>query len=333
MNNSIRIIRVHLCSSVAKSCFIFLALASCTAPQENPSPEPPGPAPDGMVWVPPGTFWMGSDEFPDAGPVHRVRLAGFWMDRTEVTNEQFAAFVEATKYETVAEHPLDPREFPTLPVRDLVPSSAVFRDAAWKMVPGANWRHPDGPGSNLAGKEKYPVVHVAHPDAIAYAEWANKRLPTEAEWERAARGGLDRQPFYWGDTLKPDGRWQANIWQGKFPRENTAEDGYTGLAPVGSYPANAFGLVDMSGNVWEWCADWYRPGYDVSPGGLRIDPAGPTSSIDTHGRDEPKRVQRGGSFLCSDNECKRYRSGGRMQGEPKTSSVHVGFRCVKSPAR
>jgi len=304
--------------------------------------RPTGPAPEGMVWVPGGWFWMGSDEFADAGPVHQVYVDGFWMDATEVTNDQFAAFVAATGYKTTAERKPTPEELPGVPLDKLVPFSLVFSPPAfcppemrgqcdqwWKVVPGACWKHPTGPGSSIEGKGNYPVTHITWEDAVAYAEWAGKRLPTEAEWERAARGGLDRKRFYWGDELKPNGKWVANIFQGEFPSGNTVEDGYAGPAPVASYPPNAYGLYDMSGNVWEWCADWYQPGFKVEDG-RRINPTGPRYSIDTHGRDEPKRVQRGGSFLCSDSYCARYRAGGRMQGEPKTSLSHSGFRCVRS---
>jgi formylglycine-generating enzyme required for sulfatase activity len=297
-----------------------------------------------MVWIPAGEFWMGSDEFPDAQPVHRVYVDGFWMDRNEVTNEQFAAFVEATGYKTIAERQPDPKDFPDVDPKELAPFSGCFRPPAscteeecrdcnkwWKATPGACWKLPDGPGSTIKGREQHPVVHIAWEDAVAYAEWAGKHLPTEAEWERAARGGLDRKPFYWGDELLPGGKWMANIWQGKFPCENTMADGFKGTAPVGSFPPNDFGLYDMAGNAWEWCSDWYQPGYDVRLGGIRRNPQGPSYSIDTHGRNQPKRVQRGGSFLCSDSYCARYRAGGRMEGEPRTGLAHNGFRCVKSP--
>jgi formylglycine-generating enzyme required for sulfatase activity len=304
----------------------------------------PAPAPEGMVWIPAGEFWMGSEEFADAQPVHRVRLAGFWMDRTEVTNEQFARFVEATGYVTVAERRPDPKDFPGVPPQELKPFSLVFTPPKgpvelhgpnaykqwWQTVNGACWRHPEGPGSSIKGREKHPVVHVCWHDAVAYAEWAGKRLPTEAEWEYAARGGLDRQPFTWGDEPPgAGGRWQANIWQGEFPTRNSAADGHTGTAPVGSYPPNGYGLFDMAGNVWEWCADWYHPGYYArSP---RDNPPGPTDCYDPHEPDLAKRVQRGGSFLCSDVYCLRYRPGGRGKGEVSSATCHVGFRCVKSP--
>ncbi|HEY7156856.1 MAG TPA: formylglycine-generating enzyme family protein [Gemmataceae bacterium] len=298
------------------------------------------------VWIPGGEFTMGSEAFDDARPPHKVYVDGFWMDESEVTNEQFAWFVKQTGYVTIAERTPRPEDFPNVPRENLparmVAGSPVFTPAKcppgqvcltcdnwWEYREGANWRHPEGPGSDLRGREKHPVVHIAWEDAMAYARWAGKRLPTEAEWERAARGGLEGKRYYWGDELRPDGKWMANIWQGQFPLENRADDGFPGAAPVKSFPPNPFGLHDMSGNVWEWCADWYRPDYyAVSP---KDNPQGPDSSIDPDGRGEPKRVQRGGSFLCSDNYCVRYRAGARGQGEPKTGLSHTGFRCVRSP--
>lgn len=303
------------------------------------------PPPVKEVWIPGGEFMMGDEEFDDARPLHKVHVDGFWMGETEVTNEQFAWFVKQTGYVTIAERTPRPEDFPNVPREELparmVAGSPVFTPAKypigqecrncanwWEYREGANWRHPEGPDSNLRGREKYPVVHIAWEDAAAYARWAGKRLPTEAEWERAARGGLEGKRYYWGDELCPDGKWMANIWQGQFPTENREDDGFAGAAPVGSFPPNKFGLYDMAGNVWEWCADWYRPDYyAVSP---KDNPRGPDSSIDPDGRDEPKRVQRGGSFLCSDNYCVRYRAGARGQGEPKTGLSHTGFRCVRS---
>src|ERR1700683_1500316 len=226
----------------------------------------------GMVWIPGGRFSMGTNRMPDAQPVHQVEVKGFWMDRTDVTNEEFARFVKATGYVTIAERPLDPKQFPNLAPEDLAPGSVVFTPPAgpvsldnplawWRFVRGANWRHPNGPKSDLLGKEKYPVVQVAWPDAVAYAKWAGKRLPTEAEWEFAARGGRARQEHPRGTELNPKGKWMANTFQGHFPDKNTSADGYTGIAPVASFPANDFGLFDMSGNVWQWVSDWYRPDY------------------------------------------------------------------------
>jgi formylglycine-generating enzyme required for sulfatase activity len=297
------------------------------------------------VWIPAGEFTMGDAEFADAQPPHRVYVDGFWMDETEVTNEQFAEFVEQTGYITVAERPPRPEDFPPsirakLP-ENLLAGSLVFSPAKcppgqvcltcedwWEYCPGASWRHPEGPKSGLRGREKHPVVHIAWQDAAAYAHWAGKRLPTEAEWERAARGGLEGKPYSWGDELQPDGRWLANIWQGDFPAENHAEDRFPGTAPVKSFPPNEFGLYDMAGNVWEWCADWYRPDYySVSP---KSNPPGPQSSVDPSGLGEPKRVLRGGLFLCSDNYCNRYRAGARNHGSPDTGLSHTGFRCVRS---
>jgi formylglycine-generating enzyme len=298
----------------------------------------------GMVRIAGGEFWMGSEEWPDARPVHRVHVRAFWMDRTEVTNEQFLAFVNATGYVTIAEQRPDPRDFPGAKPEDLVPGSAVFTPPAtpvsltdhyrwWKYVKGANWRHPEGPGSDLKGREKHPVVHVAWTDAVAYASWAGKRLPTEAEWEFAARGGLDRARYAWGNELKPSGKWRANTFQGHFPDTSTAEDGYQGTAPVGSYPPNGYGLVDMAGNVWEWCSDWYRPDYYerlAADGMVVSNPEGPADSFDVDEPGVPKRVLKGGSFLCTDQYCSRYMPGSRGKGEASTGTNHVGFRCVRS---
>jgi formylglycine-generating enzyme len=317
-------------------------------PKLNPN-TPPGPAPEGMVWVPGGEFYMGVDpeHYPghpnqvlDAMEVHLVYVDGFWMDRHEVTNEQFATFVKATGYVTDAERKPDAKEFPDVPVDKLQPFSIVYKKPGpndfvdlsehrgwWDIRYGACWKRPEGPGSTLLGREYHPVVHISHNDAVAYCKWAKKRLPTEAEWEFAARGGLDRKVYAWGDELKPDGKWMANVWQGNFPYENTKEDGYDGTAPVGSYPANGYGLHDMAGNAWEWCADWYRSDYyHDSPD---KNPPGPISGFD---RNEPgllKRVQRGGSFMCADNYCVRYIVGTRGKGEVTSAASHTGFRCAK----
>ncbi len=295
---------------------------------------------NGMVWLSGGTFWMGSaDGRPDELPVHEVKVDGFWIDKTEVSNEQFEKFVQATGYVTIAERNPDPKEFPGADPKLLVPGSLVFSPPAeevpltdatawWRYVPGANWRHPEGPNSSLTGHEKYPVVQVAWEDAAAYARWAGKRLPTEAEWEYASRGGLDRQPYVWGAEQVPKGQWQANIWQGQFPNQNSAEDGYPGLAPVASFPPNGYGLYDMAGNVWEWCADWYRPDYYAqSPA---KNPPGPTDSLDPEEPGAQKRVQRGGSYLCSDVYCTGYRPSARMKCTPDTGLSNAGFRCVRA---
>jgi formylglycine-generating enzyme required for sulfatase activity len=306
-----------------------------------------------MVWIPGGEFSMGSqdprsltcggpDSMNDARPIHRVAVDGFWIDRTEVTNDQYAAFVEATGYVTVAERVPRAEDFPGAPPESLVPGSLVFTPTAqavpldnhyqwWSYVPGANWRHPLGPESLIVGRGGYPVVQVAYEDAEAYARWAGKRLPTEAEWEYAARGGLTGQPYCWGDDLKPGGRWMANIWQGPFPLRDSGGDGFAGIAPTAQFPPNGFGLYDMSGNVWEWCSDWYRPDTYAQlamSGEVAKNPQGPSTSDDPAEPGQPKRVHRGGSFLCSDQYCTRYMVGTRGKGEVSSASNHLGFRCV-----
>jgi formylglycine-generating enzyme required for sulfatase activity len=302
-----------------------------------------GPAaPPGMVWIPGGTFAMGSDDemMQDARPIHDVKVDGFFMDKTEVTNEQFARFVAATKYVTVAERKPDAKDYPDAPPEMLVAGSIVFTPppgpvslqnhlAWWSYVPGADWRHPDGPDSTIKGRENYPVVQVCYDDAVAYCKWAGKRLPTEAEWEYAARGGMDRKRYVWGDKLNPGGKWMVNNWQGRFPFENTKEDGFDRLAPAGSYSPNGYGLFDMAGNVWEWCSDWYQPNYPEGNGATN--PTGPDSSHDPAEPGVAKRVQRGGSFLCSDLYCTRYLPGARGKGAPDSGASHLGFRCVLSP--
>lgn len=315
----------------------------------------PADIPDGMVWIPGGVFSMGCDDprqiehggkdpMPDARPIHRVSVNGFWMDHTEVTNAQFAAFVQATGYVTVAETPPRAEDFPTAPAANLVPGSIVFtppqgpvplanHSAWWSYVPGADWRHPTGPGSSIDGRDSDPVVQVAYSDALAYATWAGKRLPTEAEWEFAARGGLTGAAYPWGNEFLPDNRPMANTWQGLFPTGNTAADGHAFAAPVASYPPNAYGLCDMSGNVWEWCSDWYRD--DTYRHGAQADnspvrnPQGPETSHDPQEPGQVKKVLRGGSFLCTDQYCSRYIVGTRGKGEVSSGSNHLGFRCVK----
>ncbi len=302
-----------------------------------------------MVWIPAGTFTMGGigrEVPPDELPLHDVKIDGFWMDRTTVTNEQFQKFVDATHYVTVAEHPVTSKTVPgLLPELEGKTVSLCFRppkkdepvDNAyqwWEPRVGANWRHPEGEGSDLKGREKHPVVHVCYEDAMAYCKWAGKRLPTEAEWEYAARGGLISQEYVWGAEFCPGGHWMANTWQGHFPDEQKVEDGFATTAPVGSFPPNGYGLYDMAGNVWQITEDWYRPDYyamlvKTQSKEARHNPKGPSDSYDP---DEPgiwKKVTRGGSFMCSDNYCRGYRPSARMKVAPDTGLQNTGFRCVK----
>ena len=329
----------------------FAAAYAATSHWSAPRGGPPG-----MAWIPGGTFTMGSDAesaWPEEKPAHRVRVRGYWLDRIEVTNAQFRRFIEATGYLTTAERAPTLEEImsqvppgtPPPPPEKLVPGSMVFtppvgrvdlRDFSqwWTWTPGADWRHPEGPGSSIEGREDHPVVQVSWDDAVAYTQWAGKRLPTEAEWEFAARGGLDGKPYVWGDQAPADDRIFANIWQGEFPHSNSAADGYAGTAPVGSFRPNGFGLYDMGGNVWEWCSDWFdRNLYRERAGsGLIVDPAGPVSSSDPSRPFERLRAQRGGSFLCNDSYCSRYRPSARHGNSPDTGMSHVGFRCAMSPA-
>jgi formylglycine-generating enzyme required for sulfatase activity len=286
---------------------------------------------------------------PDARPIHRVAVDGFWMDQTEVTNAQFQDFVSATGYVTVAEQTPRAEDFPTAPPENLVAGSVVFSPTTnpvpldnhylwWMYIHGANWRNPFGADSDLRGKEQYPVVHIAYSDAVAYCEWAGKRLPTEAEWEFAARGGLTGKIYSWGDELKPNGKWMANIYEGKFPLKDgdTAEDGFKGIAPVAQFPPNPYGLYDIAGNLWEWCSDWYRPDYyqflaDTYP--VARNPRGPETPYDPSEPTEMKKVHRSGSFLCTDQYCTRYMVGTRGKGEVNTASNHLGFRCVAVPGK
>jgi len=305
----------------------------------------PGPAPDGMTFISGGTFWMGCDDcdMPDTTPVHLVEVDAFWMDVTPATNAEFARFVEATGYITIAERKPNPNDYPEVDPKKLVAGSAVFiapsRDVPlddvsqwWRYVPGASWKHPEGPASDVKGREDHPVVQISWEDAAAYAKWAGKRLPTEAEFEFAARGGLDRERYAWGNELKPEGKWPANIWQGQFPSENTAADGYIRTSPVRAFPANAFGLYDVGGNVWQWCSDWYRPDYfaTLAANGVAHNPQGPADSFDPQEPGVPKRVQKSGSFLCSDRYCSRYLAGSRGRGAIESGGSNTGFRCVRS---
>lgn len=311
--------------------------------------------PSGMVWIPGGEFTMGTDAdlgWDDEKPAHRVRVDGFWMDETDVTNAQFRQFVEATGHVTTAEKPVDGAEVlrqsppgtPPLAGDQLRPGSVVFTPTAgpvplhdfrqwWKWTAGASWKHPEGPGSSIDGKDDHPVVHVSWFDAVAYTQWAGKRLPTEAEWEFAARGGLDNKPYVWGDDRPTDTNIRANLWQGKFPYQNTAADGYERTSPVKTFAPNGYGLYDMSGNVWQWCSDWYQDNvYRQRSGtGVTNNPTGPERSLDPRRPYSPQRAQRGGSFLCNDSYCTRYRPSARHGCPPDTGMSHMGFRCVRSP--
>jgi len=320
--------------------------------QPNPIPAVL-PAVAGMVYIPGGEFSMGipdptrvkgggKEAMPDARPIHRVKLKAFMMDEHEVTNAEFAAFVKATGYVTLAEKKPTREEFPDALPEMLVAGSVVFTPPNhevrlddhlqwWSYVKAADWRHPEGPSSSIKGKEQNPVVHIAWEDAAAYAKWAGKRLPTEAEWEFAARGGLTGNIYTWGNQMQPGGKKMANIFQGHFPERNAAEDGYPTTAPVKKFPANGYGLYDMAGNVWEWCADWYRNDYYTSRASDKVwtNPTGPADSFDPDEPGVPKKVQRGGSFLCTDQYCTRYMVGTRGKADWRTATNHAGFRCVK----
>lgn len=323
----------------------------------NLPPRFPGTtkAQNGMVWVSGGEFMMGSEgeeARDDEKPPHRVRVEGFWIDATPVTNRQFREFVEATGYVTTAEKApsleeimaqVPPGTPPPAP-EDLVAASLVFTPPKgpvplnnhmrwWDWVPGANWQHPNGPKSSIEGKDDHPVVQISWFDAVAYAEWAGKRLPTEAEWEYAARGGSEKGTYVWGSEEFSETEPQANIWQGAFPHASTKEGGSYGTTPVRTYSPNPYGLYDMAGNVWEWCSDWYKAGYyeTEKEKGVSVNPQGASTSFDPGEPYAKKRVHRGGSFLCHASYCKGYRITARMKTCPDTGLNHLGFRCAKSP--
>ena len=305
------------------------------------------PPAENMVWVPGGTFLMGSDRhYPEEAPAHRVTVDGFWMDRTPVTNREFRRFVEETGYPTFAEIAPDPAQYPGALPEMLQPASVVFVETTgpvdlsnhfnwWQFIAGADWRHPQGADSSIEGMDDHPVVHVAFTDVEAYVRWAGKTLPTEAEWEHAARGGLEGAEYAWGAEFAPGGRQMANTWQGEFPWQNLLEDGFERTSPVEAFPANGYGLSDMTGNVWEWTTDWYRARHPdevakaccvpKNPRGARedesFDPAQPRVRI-------PRRVMKGGSHLCAPNYCRRYRPAARMAQPVDTSTSHLGFRCI-----
>lgn len=350
------------------AAFVAAITSRPPAPEDEPSRTvnwPAKPWPEGMVWVPGGEFSIGSTDplaRPDESPVHRARVDGFWVDETELTNAQFALFVEATSYKTIAERDVDwdelkkqlpagtPRPSPeTLKAGSLVftppdhPVDLRGHEQWWSWTTGASWRHPEGPKSSIEGRANHPVVHIAYEDAVAYCKWAGKALPTEAQWEFAARGGLDQKVNVWGDE-PVDGK-RCNIWQGHFPNQNTAArpggDGFAGAAPVKSFPPNGYGLFDMAGNVWEWCSDLYRPDTYAQriraldqagkkgPDRVVVNPTGPARSDDPRNPNAPQsRAVRGGSFLCNDSYCASYRPSARMACPPDTGLQHVGLRCV-----
>ena len=303
-----------------------------------------------MVWIPGGTFLMGSnDHYPEEAPAHKVSVDGFWMDRHTVTNRTFRRFVDATGYVTLAEKPANAADYPDAKPELLAPSSVMFRKSTgpvdlgnkynwWVYTPGADWRHPRGPGSSLQGLWDHPVVHVAFADAEAYAQWAGKALPTEAEWEFAARGGLDGAEYVWGDEFTPGGTSMANTWQGEFPWQNLLEDGYEWTAPVGSFPPNGYGLYEMAGNVWEWTTDWYQVHGAIEHACCTThNPRGGVQNASfeagSYGEKVARKVMKGGSYLCAPNYCRRYRPAARMAQPIDTSICHLGFRCiVRAPA-
>lgn len=307
---------------------------------------------EGMIYIAGGTFLMGATDQegrPDEYPQHEVQLSPFWMDATEVTNARFARFVQETGYITTAERVPDWEELkkqlppgtPRPPDSVLVAASLVFSPPVkvqglddpsqwWVWKKNANWRQPEGAGSSIKGKENYPVVHVSWDDAQAYCHWAGKRLPTEAEWEYAARGGLREATYPWGNERPEKGKPKANTWQGNFPVQNVSRDGFPLLAPVKQYAPNGYGLFDMAGNVWEWCSDWYHPEYAQTLKGTAVNPQGASQSYDPMEPGVPKRVVRGGSYLCNASYCKGYRVTARMKTSPDTGLSHTGFRCVSS---
>jgi len=331
-------------------------------PVQQPSPTDPDVRPPrpGMEWIPGGTFTMGSDRhYREEAPRHQATVGGFWIDRWPVTNTLFRKFIEETGYVTQAEIAPDAAQYPGADPALLIPASVVFVKPAarvdlrnhynwWAYIPGADWRHPRGPDSSIDGMDDHPVVHVGFDDAAAFARWAGKELPTEAEWEFAARGGLDDAEYAWGGELEPDGKPMANYWQGEFPIQNLRTDGYEDTSPVGSFPANGWGLYDMIGNVWEWTTDWYAPRHDPQAKSAQAESPraksatsgvqGCCSGGDRSAREGsfdpaislpiPRKVMKGGSFLCAPNYCRRYRPAARMPQAIDTSTCHLGFRCV-----
>jgi formylglycine-generating enzyme len=313
--------------------------------------RPPQPHPKGMVWVEGGEFFMGSEAFyPEERPVHPVAVDGFFMAEHPVTVAQFRRFVKATGHVTWAEKAPNAADYPEVAVEQLVPGSGVFTGAPgpvdlsdptqwWTWTHGADWRHPEGPASSLNGRDRHPVTHVAYADAMAYAAWAGQDLPTEAEWEYAARGGLDRKTFCWGDDFDPKGRLMANTWQGEFPWQNLRLDGYERTSPVKAFPANGYGLFDMAGNVWEWTHDFFAPGHDspehdspehpcCTPLNPRVTTADKSYETGISAPSIPRRVIKGGSHLCAPNYCLRYRPAARQAQAIDSTTSHTGFRCI-----
>ncbi len=325
--------------------FLFSLNTSCSNKKTGSSGS--------MIWIPAGEFVMGTDDsrsFPNERPSHKVKVNGFWMDKYDVTNAEFRKFVEATGYVTTAEKPVDwdelkkqlPEDTPKPADSLLQPGSLVFAPPSvpvdlndmsnwWIWTPGANWKHPQGPNSSIDGKDNYPVTQVSWDDAAAYAKWAGKRLPTEAEWEYAARGGMENTRYYWGDDFKKNGKFMANTFDGQFPYHNTGEDGFEGVAPVGSFPANGYGLYDMAGNVWQWTSDWYVENDHTELAAINCDvKSGQSPKAVEAAAGEYRRVTKGGSFLCNPSYCESYRPTARRGTPYDTGTGHIGFRCVKS---
>lgn len=351
IESKIRINRLLCCGII----FLFFSCQEKNRKTVNDSQAAPEPAErePGMAWISGGIFIMGTNEqeaYDHERPAHQVKVKGFWMDETEVTNQQYKSFVDATGYITVAERKpkwedlqkQSPPGTPPPPDSVMVPGALVFNPPKqpvmlndysqwWRWLPGTDWKHPEGPDSNLEGRMQWPVIHVAYEDATAYCDWAGKRLPTEAEWEFASRGGAEQQRYAWGNDLKYQGRFMANTFQGSFPNYNSAEDAFERLAPVKSFPPNAYGLYDMIGNVWEWTSDWYDVDYfkKLAKSGVSVDPPGPKRPYDPNEPYAIKRVSKGGSFLCADDYCVNYRPSARQGTAFDSGMSNLGFRCVK----